>query len=106
MAVEAEFERDIPRGCTNVYIYQRTRQGRLMLAPMKLEWIEVGEMGGIEPSMIITDEDGFDILEAIAAALAKDGKIPDPSYAKGKLEATERHLQDLRAILKKKGVME
>ena len=43
------------------------------------------------------------MLAALAAAITKQGiKTPDQNLIQGKLEATERHLEDMRTIALKK----
>lgn len=53
----------------------------------------------IPPSMILPR----DIISQMMEVFVKEGfKLPDESFIKGKLDATESHLKDLRTLLKLK----
>lgn len=49
-----------------------------------------------KPSLELTPEQ----LQAFANALNDNGFKPQEGFTEGKLEATERHLQDMRKLLK------
>ena len=79
----------------NVYIFRGLPNG-------KIEILGVGEIErGDEPTKP-TLELNTQQLQEFANALADVGINPKEGYEKGKLEATEKHLQDLRKMLKLK----
>lgn len=76
-----------------IYIFRRLFNG-------KTELLGVGEIedGGIatKPTLELTPEQ----LQAFSDALNANGFQPQDGFTEGKLEATERHLLDMRKLLK------
>lgn len=62
--------------------------------------VEIKPVGeAIEPTLYVFTEQ----LQALALALNESGvKLPEKAFVEGKLEATERHLSDMRKMLKLK----
>ena len=57
----------------------------------------------MKPTMILPEQETRDLIRAFSELASERGFEPDSeSKAKGKLEATERHLADLRTLLKLK----
>lgn len=79
----------------NIYIFRRLPSG-------KSEILGVGEveMGSYnpEPTLKLNPEQ----LQAFANALNDTGFKPQAGFMEGKLEGTERHLADLRQLMKLK----
>ncbi len=85
--------------CYDVYLIGRnTPNGQEFISPVEWKGIEALEGGVIpEPAFRITREQAEVFMEQLSGHGVKP---PDVSLAEGKLEATERHLQDLRTLLK------
>jgi hypothetical protein len=79
-----------------LYVYRRSHDGRFEV------WQSDGKTkvydGGMdaEPTLFL----GGDLFQALIDAIHKDYKPSEGKYTEGKLVATERHLQDLRTLLK------
>lgn len=54
----------------------------------------------VEPSLFLSEE----IFRELVNAIHKDYKPSEGKFTEGKLEATEKHLEDLRALLSLKKV--
>lgn len=75
-----------------IYIFRRLPNG-------KAEVLGQGEFElgvNFKPSLELTPEQ----LQALSNALNENGFKPQEGFTEGKLEATERHLTDLRKLLK------
>ena len=58
---------------------------------------------GIKPTMILTENQTRELLTAFSILAKEKGfEYDNESKAKGKLEATEKHLEDMRQLLKLK----
>lgn len=62
-----------------------------------------GSVPDIKPFCILQEPDLRELIKAFVDYAREDGmKMPDESHTKGKLEATENHLKDMRTLLKLK----
>lgn len=85
----------------NLFIWRRTSEG--VVEYMKSDGSfsrherKRGEyLGDIPPTMYLDHE----VLQGIVDSLAKAGVKPtEASYVEGKLEATEKHLADMRSLV-------
>ena len=69
----------------------------LTFAPLRL-----GEM--TTPCLVVHEEEGDELLHALAQGLAEAGYLPDISIEKQhELDATKYHLEDMRSLVFKKG---
>lgn len=87
---------DFVRG-KKLFVGRETPQGMEILYSDRVEIIPEG-VANLEPTLRLTDED----FQALVDAIHKDYKPSEGRFVEGKLEGTERHLQDLRQILKLK----
>lgn len=82
-----------------VYLMQNTTQGRLFLLPQgKTKLVKQGETysGDKLYFAILQHEE----MQALAQAFADNGiKTKDNSLMEGKLQATEKHLEDMRKLV-------
>ncbi len=78
-----------------IYIYRRLPSGGI-------ELLGVGELKEGETSPKPTLELEPEQLQAFSNALNENGFKPQDGFTEGKLEGTERHLADLRTLLKLK----
>lgn len=79
---------------TDIYIYRRAGE--------QIETIEGNEYRQYSRGCIFPPSFSIssDLVPLLAEAIAKSGvKLPDESFVKGKLEATEKHLSDMRKIV-------
>lgn len=82
----------------DVFLYHKSGN-KIGLVQKGGEVIDYFEDGAVkEPSFKLNKEQ----LQAFANALNKMGINPQKEYIEGKLEATERHLKDMRTLLKLK----
>lgn len=57
----------------------------------------------VKPAFIMEEQEIRELLKAFIEYAKEEGfKTPDESHTKGKLEATESHLKDMRTLLKLK----
>lgn len=75
-----------------IYIFRDLPNGKTEVLGTGV--IEAGEKPA--PSLELTPEQ----LQAFSDALNKNGFKPQEGFTEGKLEATERHLADMRKLLK------
>jgi len=80
----------------DVFIFRRTFDGKTEMLDGTI--IDVGSAISSKPSLSLTVEQ----LQAFANELNKLGISPAKEYTTGKLEATEKHLKDMRALVFKK----
>src|SRR3990167_1179027 len=79
-----------------IFIFRRVREGTESLCGEKIEIHQEGDE--IKPSFVIEG----DAFEKLVNAIHRDFKPSYGKYTEGKLEGTERHLMDLRKLLKLK----
>jgi hypothetical protein len=88
---------------TDIFIYRELSAGRLsVFLPQGEDVMEekVFEQYAAIPATLTIPQE---ILPLLMKALAENGvKPPEASFVSGKLEATEAHLKDMRALLKLK----
>lgn len=103
MAFQVEIERQphIGGGAYDIYVFRNTPEGDTVAAPIEFEFITVDESQRIAaPTMRLFSRDATAFLEAFSRALQREGfETENQSFTKGKLDATERHLEDLREML-------
>jgi hypothetical protein len=83
----------------SVYLVRRDGAGRVYLLPN-------GEARRVEQGRAVNDEEvrfallDHDQLQALGRAISEKGyKAPDTHLIEGKLQATERHLDDMRTLV-------
>lgn len=79
-----------------VFIYREIGRKLEIARGNVVEMVEEG--AAVEPSLVLYPQQ----LQAFADALNKMGINPSKEYTEGKLEATEKHLTDMRTLLKLK----
>ena len=86
---------------TDIFIFRRGSNNKTILYGIKDDSIveekefDLGE--SVPPTITIPT----DLVPILLVAITKKGiKMPEESFTKGKLEATENHLGDLRKLLK------
>lgn len=79
----------------DVYVFRRTPNGTDVLLPTGM--ITIGEKGVLpsEPTLRLSPEQ----LQAFADELSLIGYKPLKGFIEGKLDATEKHLQDMRRLV-------
>lgn len=93
--------------CTDIYFVQRDLSCGIerVALPMKLEWKDL-DKNCIEPqspSLRIESRLAEELLRALAEALDKEGVKTENDYKiAGVLEATKKHLDDMRTLVLKK----
>ena len=82
----------------DIYIYRKSFGGKLeILRGNTVETID--DSGAVDkPSLELTPE----VLQSFANALNEIGINPKKEFIEGKLEATEKHFEDMRKLLFKK----
>jgi hypothetical protein len=94
---EVIIREDGPTFYKNIWIVQKTYDGILVLGAGNETTKYTAGTSDIPPTFKLTPE----MLDAFVNALFTNGIRPTKeSKTEGKLEATERHLQDLRKLLK------
>lgn len=89
---------------TDIWIFRRGAKGGeiILWTPKEGDVVEEKSFGygdSIPPTLTLNTN----LLPLLMEALRDNGvKLPDESFTKGKLEATENHLRDLRQLLKLK----
>lgn len=79
----------------DIFVYRRGLNGKTEIMGVG----EVDEGAGVpKPTLELEPEQ----LQAFADALNEQGYKPQKGFLEGKLEATERHLADIRKLLKLK----
>src|SRR3990167_6191737 len=85
---------------TDIWIFRRNIKGIISYIPHNgyiAEEKEFDANSKIPPSIVLPDE----FILALFQAIRTTGiKLPDESFTKGKLDATQNHLKDLRHLLK------
>lgn len=85
----------------NLYIFSKTHDGKIQyMAGDLMHTVEVG--AEFPPTLVIPDEE---LAQAIVEAFAQKGFKFEKGRIEGKLEATEKHLEDMRAIVFEKEVV-
>lgn len=79
-----------------LYLFARVGQKTEVLYSNETKTFDEGV--DIEPTLVLSTEQ----LQALANELDNLGYHPQKEYVEGKLEATEAHLKDMRALLKLK----
>jgi len=79
----------------DVFLFRRDASGRTAI--LHGDRIDTYEDGAVrdEPSMCLTSE----MLQAFAEALNDQGFKPLKGFLEGKLDATEKHLEDMRTLV-------
>lgn len=73
---------------------------RFIVKPMRMELQEIGDGGIEEPSLRISHHIAPDFLKALAEALDEAGiKTENDFKLQGILEATKKHLADMRKLV-------
>lgn len=88
----------------DVAIFERRLDGSIYIAKeIPMVWVKVDENFSAEPTMRLHREVAQKFCKALTEALTDAGIPPESeSHLKGRIEATERHLADLRQMLKLK----
>lgn len=96
---------------TKVFIYRNTRDGGVVTLNVDPKGNLLSTFHEIKNSIAVTVPPTFsgrrdDVMEIVKAFIAYGNeqgfKNGDETFVKGKLEATENHLKDMRALLKLK----
>lgn len=75
----------------DIYIFRKRFDGRIETIDG-----EVGEVGLVrKPTLSLTNEQ----LQELADAIASQGIKPQGGFIDGKLQATEKHLEDMRTLV-------
>ena len=101
MTYHVEIERDPRQRTYDVYLFNDTPTGSSYALPQEItmQAVSEGEMPSA-PWLRLGHRDAQSIFEALSKALQRTGfETEDQSFTKGKLDATEHHLEDLREML-------
>jgi hypothetical protein len=94
------------RSCAEIYIYELLPNDKIgVVEPMELVFTEKERGTSMEPSMTIPYLRGgwSEFLQRFQEAISKHGiKLEEESVTKGKLIATQKHLEDMRKTVFKK----
>lgn len=95
-----------------VYLYERSQDYRTVTSfnakengevVVTTKQVELGAVSDVKPLMILQEQDARAFIQAVVEYAREEGfKTADESHTKGKLEATENHLKDMRTLLKLK----
>lgn len=81
-----------------MYIYRDTPQGKeIMSFPQTVEIVTVKAGDSTSRGLYLDDH----LFQALVDAVHKDFKPSEGKFTEGKLEATEKHLEDMRRIVLK-----
>lgn len=58
-----------------------------------------GQQSKLKPAMILDERDTRKLLAAFSEAAKDRGAVKDNTYLQGKLEGTEKHLEDMRRLV-------
>lgn len=79
----------------DIYIYRKLPEGRIEVLHSG-DVTTVADLGAhLKPSLSLND----DQFKLLIDAIHKDYKPSEGKYTEGKLEATERHLEDMRELI-------
>jgi len=79
----------------DIYIFSKGFDGKIEM--LSGEIVDNGAIP-VKPTLELTD----DQLRKFAEAINKQGINPQKEFVEGKLEATEKHLEDMRTLIFKK----
>lgn len=92
-----------------IYLYERSEDRRTITSFNAKEngetvgttkQVELGAVADVKPLMILQEQDARAFIQAVVEYAREEGfKNAEESGTKGKLEATENHLTDLRQLL-------
>lgn len=81
----------------DVFLYRRVPNGTEIYRGDTTEIVDEGA-AIVKPSFILSPE----MLQSFADALNEQGYKPQKGFIEGKLQATEKHLEDMRTLVFKK----
>ncbi len=79
----------------DVFIFRKAVGGTEILLGETIQFIKDGEAAPRTPTLSLPPE----VLQALADGLADSGYKPSGGFTDGKLEATEKHLEDMRTLV-------
>lgn len=77
----------------DIYIFRKRNDNKIEM--LNGDMYEYGNLG-IKPTISLTNEQ----LTLLVSEITKQGINPIKEFTQGKLEATEKHLEDMRTLLK------
>ena len=96
---------------TEIYLYEKSPDNRTITSfsidggevTVTTNQYNIGQLLDVKPLMVLQESDARAFVQAVVEYAREEGfKAADESHTKGKLEATERHLIDMRTLLKLK----
>ena len=80
----------------NLYIFKNNKDGGMEFLQKDGYWqnVKEGSCEAVIPTLVLSP----DLLPKLADELARNGYRAEQGFDKGKLEATEKHLEDMRRL--------
>lgn len=78
-----------------IYIFREAGEGMEIVQGDTIQFVRKGEAAPRTPTMVLQPE----MLQALADGLAEVGYKPEQGFTDGKLQATEKHLEDMRTLV-------
>lgn len=97
---EVRMRQSIYTNSIEFYFFDNGPNSRSVAKPMELIFEKVEDGKEYEPSLRIPDYLASSFLKAVAAALDENGvRPPSVDRIEGEMEATRRHLEDMRKLV-------
>jgi hypothetical protein len=82
-------------------VFAKNGDGKRLIAKnIDLVFEPIGECEVVKPTIELSNEFAYDFLQALTDALNNEGYVPkEKSFLEGKIEATEKHLEDMRKLV-------
>lgn len=96
--IKVKFQNAQDRTGVNMFIYFEGRGKNSVLKDLKTMEFEEVEYGAVVDPIYLPP----DVFAGIKEAIFRDFHSPNATFNEGKLDATERHLKDMRILLKLK----
>ncbi len=97
--IKVVFKQVPDRTGVNMFVFFESSRGRVsMLKDMKTLEFETIEMGAAQTPIYLPP----DIFNAMKETILREFRGQNSTFVEGKLDATEKHLQDMRTLLKLK----
>jgi len=88
-------------GCIDFYIYKDINRKKFISKPVELEFVEVDEDGSSnDPTFQLNRYDAPEFMQSLAEELSKKHiKTDNDHKIQGTLDATKKHLNDMRKLV-------
>lgn len=96
--IKVKFRQNHDRLGMTMFVYFEDRNGAMFLTDFKEMKFEHVDRGEVQPSFYLPP----DIFNALKEEILREFRGQNSTFVEGKLDATEKHLQDMRTLLKLK----